>query len=412
MLDPKTLDPKLLTQSLQKRGIKPAPVVDGITKLKAQRTELIQQVEALRAKRNQLAKKGGGDEAARTQAVELKKQLQTLEQTQRTTEQALRDILLNTPNILDDSVPLGLEPKSVASSKTSVPEFGFTPKSHSELGEALGLMDFKQAAQMSGARFVVLKGALAKLERVLAGFMLEHNTLKAGYEEISPPILVKDAALIGTAQLPKFAEDLFSTTSDHWLIPTAEVPLTNLVANKTTDEAMLPFRWTALTPCFRSEAGAAGKDTKGMIRQHQFQKVEMVSVTVPDQSEEEHQRMTANAESLLDQLGLCWRRVLLAAEDTGFAARKTYDLEVWLPSQEAFREISSCSNCGDFQARRMNARLKQGGFVHTLNGSGLAVGRTLIAILENYQTEKGEILIPKILQPLMGMEKLTPANGK
>ena len=281
------------------------------------------------------------------------------------------------------------------------------PKDHVALGEALGLMDFERAAKISGARFVVLKGALARLERALAAFMLDLHTSEFGYLETNPPYLVKDAALYGTGQLPKFAEDLFQTKNDYWLIPTAEVSLTNLVAREILDETKLPLRFTAHTPCFRSEAGAAGKDTRGMIRQHQFSKVELVSITTPEQSEAEHERMTACAEEVLKRLGLPYRVLLLCAGDTGFSARKTYDIEVWLPGQNTFREISSCSNCGDFQARRMKARFKRAGaketeFVHTLNGSGLAVGRTLVAVMENYQQADGSIKIPPVLVPYMG----------
>ncbi len=281
------------------------------------------------------------------------------------------------------------------------------PKDHVDLGAALGGMDFEAAARMSGARFVVLKKEIARLERALGQFMLDLQTVEHGYTEISPPVLVKDEALFGTGQLPKFAEDLFRTTGDHWLIPTAEVSLTNIVREQVTGEEELPLRLTALTHCFRSEAGASGRDTRGMIRQHQFQKVELVSITTPDQSEAEHERMVECAEAVLKKLELEFRTMLLCKGDMGFGARKTYDLEVWLPSQATFREISSCSNCGDFQARRMDARFKKAGekgthYVHTLNGSGLAVGRTLVAVLENYQDEGGRIHIPSVLQPYMG----------
>ncbi|HQR89147.1 MAG TPA: serine--tRNA ligase, partial [Caulobacter sp.] len=268
-------------------------------------------------------------------------------------------------------------------------------------------MDFEAAARMSGARFVVLKGQIARLERALGQFMLDMQTVKHDYTEVSPPLLVKDEALFGTGQLPKFAEDLFRTTADHWLIPTAEVSLTNIVREQITEEAQLPLRMTALTPSFRSEAGASGRDTRGMIRQHQFYKVELVSITTPDQSEAEHERMVGCAEAVLKALNLPFRTMLLCNGDMGFGARKTYDLEVWLPSQNTYREISSCSNCGDFQARRMDARFRKAGekgtqYVHTLNGSGLAVGRTLVAVLENYQDETGGITIPEALVPYMG----------
>jgi seryl-tRNA synthetase len=281
------------------------------------------------------------------------------------------------------------------------------PKDHVDLGAALGGMDFEAAARMSGARFVVLKGQIARLERALGQFMIDLQTVQNGYTEVSPPLLVKDEALFGTGQLPKFADDLFKTTGDHWLIPTAEVSLTNIVREQITDEAELPLRMTALTPSFRSEAGASGRDTRGMIRQHQFYKVELVSITTPDQSEAEHERMVGCAEAVLKALELPFRTMLLCAGDMGFGAKKTYDLEVWLPSQNTYREISSCSNCGDFQARRMDARFKKAGekgtsYVHTLNGSGLAVGRTLVAVLENYQDEAGRITVPEVLVPYMG----------
>jgi seryl-tRNA synthetase len=287
------------------------------------------------------------------------------------------------------------------------PQLDGKARQHFELGEALALMDFERAAKISGARFVVLSGALARLERALAGFMLDQHTEEFGYTEVAPPILVRENAAFGTGNLPKFAEDLFKTVDDYWLIPTAEMPLTNLVADEILEAANLPLRFTAYTPCFRAEAGSAGKDTRGMIRQHQFGKVEMVSIAHPEQSGEEHERMTNCAEEVLRRLDLHYRTVVLSTGDLGFSARKTYDIEVWLPGQDSFREISSCSNCGDFQARRMNARFRPSDakgtrFVHTLNGSGLAVGRTLVAILENYQNADGSISVPEILRPRMG----------
>jgi seryl-tRNA synthetase len=280
-------------------------------------------------------------------------------------------------------------------------------REHFDIGEALGLMDFAAAAKLSGARFTVLRGALARMERALGQFMLDLHTQEHGYTEISPPALVNDAALRGTGQLPKFAEDLFRTTDGRWLIPTAEVPLTNLVAGEILAEDALPLRLTALTDCFRSEAGAAGRDTRGMLRQHQFRKVELVSIAHPEASAEEHERMTLCAETVLAKLGLTYRRVLLCAGDTGFSAAKTFDLEVWLPGQKAWREISSCSNCRGFQARRMNARFRAGDGktlapVHTLNGSGVAVGRALIAVLETYQQDGGAVAVPGVLHPYMG----------
>jgi seryl-tRNA synthetase len=296
------------------------------------------------------------------------------------------------------------------------PLFDFAPLSHEAIGERLGMMDFARAAKLSGSRFVVLRGALAKLERALGQFMLDLHTTEFGYTEVSPPLLVHDEAVFGTNQLPKFVDDLFRTADGYWLIPTAEVPLTNLVAGEILDESALPLRYTAWTPCFRSEAGAAGKDTRGMIRQHQFEKVELVSITRPEDSHTEHERMTACAEEVLKRLGLAYRVVLLSTGDMGFGAQKTYDLEVWLPGQDAYREISSCSNCGAFQAQRMKARYRptegKGTLsVHTLNGSGLAIGRALIAILENFQRHNGTVAIPAVLQPYMGGQEVIEPNG-
>ncbi len=325
----------------------------------------------------------------------------------------LKDLLASLPNIPAHDVPPGEDEAGNIeirrwgdASKLPAARLN-APKDHVDLGAALGGMDFEAAARMSGARFVVLKGQIARLERALGQFMLDLQTVKHDYTEVSPPLLVKDEALFGTGQLPKFAEDLFRTTADHWLIPTAEVSLTNIVREQIIDEAQLPLRMTALTPSFRSEAGASGRDTRGMIRQHQFYKVELVSITTPDQSEAEHERMVGCAEAVLKALNLPFRTMLLCNGDMGFGAKKTYDLEVWLPSQNTFREISSCSNCGDFQARRMDARFRKAGekgtqYVHTLNGSGLAVGRTLVAVLENYQDETGGIVVPEVLVPYMG----------
>jgi seryl-tRNA synthetase len=314
--------------------------------------------------------------------------------------------------VLDNEVPRGLtENENVEIKKSkNVVKFKFKAKDHVELGEALGGMDFASAAKVSGSRFVFLKNSLARLERARANFMLDHQINKYGYTEISPPLIVNDQALYGTGQLPKFSDQQFKTTDGFWLIPTSEVPLTNLVADKVLDEEQLPLRYTAYTPCFRSEAGASGKDTRGMIRVHQFGKVEMVSITNPDNSSSEHERMTECAEDILSLLELPYRTVLLCSGDTGFSANKTYDIEVWLPGQEngtgKYREISSCSTCGSFQARRMRARFRRKDskrieFVHTLNGSGLAVGRTVIALLENHQQENGSISIPSVLQPYM-----------
>jgi seryl-tRNA synthetase len=324
--------------------------------------------------------------------------------------EALLAILAALPNLPAADVPAGAdEHGNVEQRRWGHAPTIHEPKDHVALGEGLGLMDFEAAARTSGARFVFLKGQLARLERAIASFMLDVQTREHGYTEISPPLLVRDEAMFGTGQLPKFGEDLFRTTDGKWLIPTAEVSLTNMVLGQILDEGELPLRLTALTPCFRSEAGASGRDTRGMIRQHQFYKVELVSITAPEKSDEEHERMTAAAEAILKKLELSYRTMLLCTGDMGFGARKTYDLEVWMPSQGVYREISSCSNCGDFQARRMDARVRKAGekgtrFVHTLNGSGLAVGRTLVAILENYQDENGRIAIPAALQPYMGGE--------
>ena len=319
----------------------------------------------------------------------------------------LREMLAALPNLPAEEVPVGPDEDANAEVRRWGEPFAITnPRDHVDLGEAMGLMDFEAATRMSGSRFVALKGQLARLERAIGQFMLDLQTLEHGYTEVSPPLLVRDEAVFGTGQLPKFAEDLFHTTDGRWLIPTAEVSLTNLVREQILPDDELPMRLTALTPSFRSEAGASGKDTRGMIRQHQFYKVELVSITAPEQSDEEHERMVGAAEAVLKRLELPFRTMLLCTGDMGFTARKTYDLEVWLPSQGRYREISSCSNCGDFQARRMDARCRRSGekgtrFVHTLNGSGLAVGRTLVAVMENYQDEGGRIAIPQALHPYM-----------
>ena len=319
----------------------------------------------------------------------------------------LQDLLAGLPNLPAADTPPGADESGNREIRRwGQPDPGAPAKDHVDLGGALGLMDFEAASRMSGARFVVLRGELARLERALGQFMLDVQTQEFGYTEVSPPLLVKDRAMYGTGQLPKFAEDLFQTTDGYWLIPTAEVSLANTVADQVLSEEELPLRLTALTPCFRSEAGASGRDTRGMIRQHQFSKVELVSITTPEQSGEEHERMVACAEAILKRLELPFRTMLLCAGDMGFTARKTYDLEVWLPSQNTYREISSCSNCGDFQARRMEARLKRAGekgtrYAHTLNGSGLAVGRTLVAVMENYQDDGGRIAVPQALHPYM-----------
>jgi seryl-tRNA synthetase len=328
------------------------------------------------------------------------------------------EILAGLPNLPAEDVPDGPDETAnrILRRHGEAPSFDFAPLSHEAIGERLGMMDFARAGKLSGSRFVVLRGALARLERALGQYMLDLHTTEFGYTEVSPPLLVRDTALFGTSQLPKFAEDQFRTTDGYWLIPTAEVPLTNLVADEILDENTLPLRYTAWTPCFRSEAGAAGKDTRGMIRQHQFEKVELVSITRPEDSADEHERMTACAEEVLKRLGLAYRVVLLSTGDMGFAAHKTYDIEVWLPGQGTYREISSCSNCGSFQALRMKARYRPVGGkgtlpVDTLNGSGLAIGRTLIAIIENFQRHNGTVALPKVLQPYMGGQEVIEPDG-
>jgi seryl-tRNA synthetase len=341
--------------------------------------------------------------------LHLKQQQENCEDT---VSRVIDELLITLPNIPADDVPEGeSEEDNVEIRRWSEPKtFHFSAKTHEALGEAMGLMDSDTAAKISGSRFTILKGDLAHLERALAQFMMDIHTREFLYTEVSVPLLVRDSAMFGAGQLPKFAEDAFSTNDGYWLIPTAEVPLTNMVGDAIIPLEQLPLRYVSCTPCFRSEAGSAGRDTRGMLRQHQFWKVEMVSITTPELSDKEHERMTGCAEEILQRLGLPYRVMLLCASDMGFAARKTYDLEVWLPGQARYREISSCSNCGDFQARRMKARYKatenQNTFVHTLNGSGLAVGRTLIAIMENYQNEDGSIHIPDVLQPYMGGKKV------
>jgi seryl-tRNA synthetase len=389
-----------------------------------ERKAAVAQLQAHQAERNQLAaaigtaKRQGIDTAAlEAQGMALRQTVDHLTEHVGTIEAELHEILASLPNSLDPEVPNGLnEASNIEKSHSGQKKiFAFPPREHFELGEALGLMDFATAGKIAGARFTVLRGDLARLERALGQFMIDLHTSEHGYIEIAPPLLVNDATLFGTAQLPKFAEDLFKTTDGRWLIPTAEVPLTNLVSGEIIDAAKLPLRFTALTPSFRSEAGSAGRDTRGMLRQHQFWKVELVSITTPDASADEHERMTNCAENVLKQLDLPYRRMLLCAGDTGFAAAKTYDLEVWLPGQATYREISSCSNCHAFQARRMNARYRpvqtgakpeKSAFVHTLNGSGVAVGRALIAVLENYQNQDGSITIPEVLRPAMGGHSL------
>ncbi len=383
----------------------------------ARRTHL-QELQDAQARRNSASKEigqamGAGDqakaEALKAEVSELKGIIQSGEEEERRIDEELNAILSTLPNLPLQEVPSGKDEADNVEVRRvgEVKPLGFEAKQHFEIGEALGLMDFETAARMSGARFTVLKQGLARLERAIGQFMLDIQTAEHGYEEVNPPLLVRDNAMFGTGQLPKFADDLFRTTDERWLIPTSEVSLTNMVRERILEPAELPLRMTALTPCFRAEAGAAGKDTRGMIRQHQFWKVEMVSVTAPETSRDELDRMTGCAEEILKRLELPYRVMALCAGDMGFGAQMTYDIEVWLPGQDAFREISSCSVCGDFQARRMNARVREETgkgtrFVHTLNGSGLAVGRTLIAVMENYQREDGSIRIPDELIPYMG----------
>ncbi len=407
-------NPEAFDAALARRGL--APESASLIALDARRREAQTEAQTLQSERNALSKDIGrakaegrdvADVIARVGAM--KDRLGELEAEQKGAEYALTAALEVIPNLPFEDVPVGEDEAANVELRRvgDRPAFAFEPKQHFDLGEALGEMDFDTAASLSGARFVLLSGRLARLERALAQFMLDTHTGEFGYTEISPPVLVRDHVLYGTGQLPKFAEDQYRTEEGMWLIPTAEVPLTNLAAGQVVDENTLPRRYTAYTLCFRSEAGAAGRDTRGMLRQHQFSKVEMVSIAHPDGSEAELERMTGCAEAILKRLGIPYRVVVLSTGDMGFGARKTYDLEVWLPGQGAYREISSCSNCGDFQARRMNARFRPAGgkgtrFVHTLNGSGLAVGRTLIAVMENFQQADGSIAVPEALRPYMG----------
>ncbi|HSM39949.1 MAG TPA: serine--tRNA ligase [Afifellaceae bacterium] len=417
MLDIKWVrdNPDALDNALKARGA--APAAAELVALDDQRRSHIAKLQDAQTRRNAASKdigkaKASGDEAAARKLIdeiaELKDFIQTGEDESRRLDAALNDALANIPNVPLDDVPVGEdEAANVEVRKVGEPRQFDGAKEHYDLGETLGMMDFEAAAKLAGSRFVVLKGQLARLERALGQFMLDLHTGEHGYTEVAPPLLVRDEVLYGTAQLPKFAEDQFRTTDDRWLIPTAEVPLTNLVREEIVEQAQLPMRVTALTPCFRSEAGSAGRDTRGMLRQHQFTKVELVSITEPEGSLEELERMTQCAEEVLKRLGLAYRVVVLSTGDMGFGARKTYDIEVWLPGQKAYREISSCSVCGDFQARRMAARYRpaDGGsprYVHTLNGSGVAVGRALIAVMETYQNEDGSIGVPDCLKPYMG----------
>jgi seryl-tRNA synthetase len=391
------------------------PVAEQIVALDSQRRACLTALQEKQARRNALSREvgqgrraGADTSALEAEATALRAEMEALETMSGTLDAEIRAVLERLPNILDPEVPDGPDETAniVLATHGSPRNFARDPRQHFELGEALGLMDFEAAAKLAGARFTVLRGQLARLERALGQFMLDLHTTEHGYQEVGVPWLVNEATMYGTGQLPKFAEDLFRTTDGRWLIPTAEVPLTNLVAGEILPEARLPLRMTALTDCFRSEAGSAGRDTRGMLRQHQFRKVELVSITRPEDSEAEHERMTRCAERVLELLGVPFRRMVLSSGDTGFAAAKTFDLEVWLPGQQAWREISSCSNCRDFQARRMNARYRPAdgpvAQVHTLNGSGVAVGRAMIAVMENHQQDDGTILIPEALRPYTG----------
>jgi seryl-tRNA synthetase len=417
----------LVEEKLCARGVDPVAALGDFTTVDRERREAITQVETLKAHRNKLTeeiaklRREGADTTAQTEQTRtLKTQVESLEATAANADERLREIMQTLPNLPNDSVPVGKDEHSNREEKVwgEQPKFDFTPKPHWELGEALGILDFDRAAKISGSRFVVHFGQGARLERALANFMLDLHVREHGYTEVLPPYMVNSKSLFGTGQLPKFAEDLFHCDdkgpyqpgvfqdSDHWLIPTAEVPVTNLFRDETLDESQLPISYCAYTPCFRSEAGSYGKDVRGMIRQHQFQKVELVKFAKPEDSYAEHEALTRHAETVLEKLGLPYRRMLLCTGDMGFASAKTYDLEVWLPGQGLYREISSCSNFEAFQARRANIRYRPAGakkseFLHTLNGSGLAVGRTYLAILENYQQANGTIRVPEVLVPYM-----------
>ena len=412
-------DPAGFDAALARRGL--PPVADAVVHLDAERRAALAAQQDSQARRNQLAKeiglakRQGGDSAAlEAEATALRDTMAALEQKAAALDAAVRSHLESLPNILDADVPDGAdESANLVMRQSGEPrDLGFPAREHFELGEALGEMLFEAAARMSGSRFTILQGGLARLERALGQFMLDTAVDQHGYTETQVPLMVNDAAAYGTDKLPKFADDLFRTTDGRWLIPTSEVPLAAMVMDQLVPEASLPIRLTSLSECFRSEAGSAGRDTRGMLRQHQFRKVEMVGITHPDHSDAEHERMTQCAEAVLTALGLVWRRIMLCAGDTGFGATKTYDLEVWLPGQKAWREISSCSNTRAFQARRMNARMRgadgrAAGPVHTLNGSGVAVGRALIAVMETHQQADGSIAVPEVLRPYMrGVERV------
>jgi seryl-tRNA synthetase len=415
-------NPAAFDAALARRGLE--PVAASLLAQDEARRALSTRLQEANARRNEASKligaaMGKGDketaEALKAEVAELKQTMPALEEEERVAGKALDDVLAAIPNLPADDVPQGAdEHDNVEVSRWGTPlALAFKAQEHADMGPALG-MDFETAAKMSGARFTFLRGQMARLNRALAQFMLDKQTGENGYTECNVPLLVKDEAMFGTGQLPKFFEDQFGTTDGRWLIPTSEVSLTNSVREQIIDDLSTPIRLTALTPCFRAEAGAAGRDTRGFIRQHQFEKVELVAICRPDDAQAEHEHMVASAESILRALELPYRKVLLCSGDMGFGARRTYDLEVWLPGQDTYREISSVSWCGDFQARRMNARYRPEGqkgtaFVHTLNGSGLAVGRTLVAVLENYQQADGSVIVPKVLAPYMGgLEILRP----
>ena len=416
--------PEVFDAGLKKRNL--APLSAELLEIDKRRRAAISESEALQARRKALSqqigiakRKGEPAETLMAEVAALEESLKKGETEAARLDEELTHRLEVLPNLPFDEVPEGTDEHGNVEIRRhgNQRNFSFAPKDHVALGEATGEMDFAQAVKISGSRFVFLKAHLARLERALAQFMLDLHTTEGGYTEINPPLLVRDNAAYGVGQLPKFAEDMFHTDNGYWLVPTAEVPLTNLVNDTVLDEKELPLRFTAFTPCFRSEAGAAGKDTRGLIRLHQFPKVELVSITTPEQSAAEHDRMTGCAEEVLKRLGLAFRTIVLCGGDMGPASRKTYDIEVWLPGQNAYREISSCSNCGDYQSRRMGGRYrpKEGKgtrFLHTLNGSALAVGRTLVAVLENYQNEDGSVTIPEALRSYMGGMTTIPGPGK
>ena len=409
-------NPQAFDAGLARRRL--APLATSLLALDELKRETMQKLQDAQSRRNALSKEigiamgkkdVGVADKLKAEVAGLKEAIAAGEEQERIQTQLLKDALADIPNIPLAAVPDGnTEHDNVELRQWGVkPLKNFEPQQHFDIGEGLGLMDFEIASKLSGARFVVLKGALARMERALAQFMINLHTDEFGYSETYAPYMLREEAMYGVGQLPKFEEDLFKTTSGHYLIPTAEASLTNLVREQVLDEAKLPIRMTAYSPCFRAEAGAAGRDTRGMIRQHQFSKVELVSITTPEQSDAEHERMTSCAEEVLKRLNLHYRTIVLCTGDMGFGSRKTYDIEVWLPGQNAYREISSCSQFGDFQARRMEARCKaadakQARYVHTLNGSALAVGRTMVAVLENYQNDDGSVTIPDVLRPYMG----------